>query len=316
MSRHILDGSGWVWFIPLHNGTTSVGVVMNQEMATKKRKASMTTSGREFYVESIKDARGISLLLKEAALEGELRNASDWSYSASSYGGPYMRIVGDAGAFIDPYFSSGVHLALAGGLSAAVSICASLRGNCDEATAWNWHSHTVANRFNRFLLVVLAATRQIRAREAPVMNKQGDNGFDDAFTIIRPGMPVHYSICGMVRLIEIILVIQGIADIPGKVSRKEVSDAVKYTVDVVRRTRDQDEEGRWTDKHDALSLEEQELVAVMNTLAQAYTTGEVYDDMVARVERGRLGLVKIDESTSAGGSAALNEIPKAMEILA
>lgn len=187
--RCIIDGSGWVWFIPLHNATTSVGVVMKQDLAMEKKKATASTSSRSFYLESIKGARGISKLLENATCDGEVKSASDWSYSASSYGGPYLRIVGDAGAFIDPYFSSGVHLALSGGLSAAISICASLRGDCDEGIAWDWHSHAVATRFSRFLLVVLSATRQIRAREAPIMNKRGDGNFDDAFTIIRPGKP-------------------------------------------------------------------------------------------------------------------------------
>ncbi len=30
-----VDASGWVWFIPLHNGTHSVGIVMNQAKATE-----------------------------------------------------------------------------------------------------------------------------------------------------------------------------------------------------------------------------------------------------------------------------------------
>ena len=105
---------------------------MNQEMATKKKKLSSVTSSRAFYLESVEGARGISRLLEPATLDGDIKQASDWSYNASSYGSSHLRIVGDAGAFIDPYFSSGVHLALSGGLSAATSICASLRDDCEE----------------------------------------------------------------------------------------------------------------------------------------------------------------------------------------
>lgn len=160
---------------------------MNQEMSTQKKKESTTDNGRDFYIESIKDAHGVTHLLQNAKLDTEVKHASDWSYSASEYASPYVRVVGDAGCFIDPYFSSGVHLAFSGALSAAVSISASIRGHCDETQAWKWHSTGVRDRFTRFLLVVMSATKQIRARDAPILNNQGEDGFDDAFTIIRPG---------------------------------------------------------------------------------------------------------------------------------
>lgn len=189
------DGSGWAWFIPLHNGTTSVGIVMNQAMSTQKKKATVAPSSRDFYLESIQEARGVAHLLSKAELASDIKYASDWSYSASTYGSPFLRIVGDAGAFIDPYFSSGVHLALSGALSAAVTICAAIRGDCDEQTAWKWHSNLVAERYTRFLLVVLGATKQIRHKDAPVMNDSDEDGFDRAFSIIRPGMLFFLLFC-------------------------------------------------------------------------------------------------------------------------
>lgn len=161
---------------------------MNQAMSTQKKKATVSPSSRDFYLESVQEARGVAYLLSKAELATEIKYASDWSYSASTYASPFVRIVGDAGAFIDPYFSSGVHLALSGALSAAVTICAAIRGDCDEQLAWKWHSNQVAERFTRFLLVVLGATKQIRSKDAPVLNDSDEDGFDRAFSIIRPGM--------------------------------------------------------------------------------------------------------------------------------
>ena len=172
---------------------------MNQNMSTDKKKAMASPSSREFYLDSIQEARGVAHLLSNAELASDLKYASDWSYSASTYGSPYLRIVGDAGAFIDPYFSSGVHLALSGALSAAVTISAAIRGDCDEQTAWQWHSNQVAERFTRFLLVVLGATKQIRHKDAPVLNDSDEDGFDRAFSIIRPGM-LSFSECSCLRL--------------------------------------------------------------------------------------------------------------------
>ncbi|KAJ5098538.1 hypothetical protein N7532_005539 [Penicillium argentinense] len=161
------DESGWAWFIPLHNGTASVGIVRNQELAT----AGKIQSGldlKEFYLETLnKVAPDIRQLLGNGELSSTVKSASDYSYNASSYAIPYARIVGDAGCFIDPYFSSGVHLALVGGLSAATTICAALRGDCEEPAAANWHSKKIADSYTRFLLVVLSAYRQIRSHEDP-----------------------------------------------------------------------------------------------------------------------------------------------------
>lgn len=161
---------------------------MNQAMSTDKKRHAAELNGKEYYLQCIQDAPGVAHLLSKAELSTDIKYASDWSYSASSYASPYLRIVGDAGAFIDPYFSSGVHLALSGALSAAVTICASMKGDADEKTCYEWHSKGVTERYTRFLLVVLGATKQIRSKDAPVMNKAGDDGFDDAFSIIRPGM--------------------------------------------------------------------------------------------------------------------------------
>ena len=66
--------------------------------------------------------------------------------SASTYANPFVRIVGDAGCFIDPFFSSGVHPALASGLSAAVTICAAKKGDLNERAAAEWYSKKVAEQ--------------------------------------------------------------------------------------------------------------------------------------------------------------------------
>lgn len=55
-------------------------------------------------------------------------------------------------AFIDPYFSSGVHLAIAGGLAAAAGICGVIKGEITEQEAANWHTAKVDSSYNRFVL--------------------------------------------------------------------------------------------------------------------------------------------------------------------
>jgi flavine halogenase len=108
-------------------------------------------------------------MVRDEAEFAAIRTACDYSYSASSYAGENYRIVGDAAgkfycacisscwsdrnfvmaAFIDPFFSSGVHLALTSGLAAAASIASSIRGDCSESDAAEWHTQRVGISYTR-----------------------------------------------------------------------------------------------------------------------------------------------------------------------
>lgn len=140
-------------------------------------------------LQTLKETPGIAKLLENAYLSSEdLKTASDWSYSASEYASPNLRIAGDTGCFIDPLFSSGVHLAINSGLSAATTICASLRGNCTEEDAIVWHTNKVAEGYTRFLLVVTSSLEQIHGREENILNDLNEPGFDKAFEHFKPSI--------------------------------------------------------------------------------------------------------------------------------
>lgn len=187
LSEALTDQGGWCWAIPLHDGTLSVGIVMRQDLLVARKRALGSPSPAELYQDCLALAPNIHGRLSEAEfVSTAIKTGSDWSYSASSYAGPNFRLVGDAGCFIDPYFSSGVHLALAGGLSAAMTIQASRRGECSEFQAAKWHSAKVAESYSRFLLVVMTALRQIRRGEEPVLSDFDEDGFDKAMGFFRP----------------------------------------------------------------------------------------------------------------------------------
>lgn len=187
-NTYVSDASGWVWAIPLHNGNTSVGVVRNQAVVTQKKQEMESPSSKDFYLVCLQGAPGILKIIGDGELVSDIQNASDWSYSASGYASPHVRVAGDAGCFIDPYFSSGVHLALSSGLSAATTICAARRGDCDEATAAQWHSNKVSEGYTRFLLIVLTALKQIRMADEAILSDFDEDGFDRAFAFFRPSM--------------------------------------------------------------------------------------------------------------------------------
>ncbi|PYH34507.1 NAD(P)/FAD-dependent oxidoreductase [Aspergillus neoniger CBS 115656] len=211
------DASGWIWAIPLHNGTTSVGVVRHQNIVKARKQAMGAPSTKDYFLGCLHEAPGIMDLVQDAELVSEVKSASDWSYNASSYVAANVRIVGDAGCFIDPLFSSGVHLALLGALSAAASICASMKGQCSERAAGEWHSKKVREAYTRFLLFVSSAYGQMAHKDRPILNELGEESFERALDIFRP-------------------IIQGTVDTNGKIAEKEIQESIEFCVRVLRRS--------------------------------------------------------------------------------
>ncbi|MEV5019789.1 tryptophan 7-halogenase [Streptomyces sp. NPDC053780] len=126
--------SGWFWYIPLSPTLTSVGAVVRREDADKVQ------GDREKAFNSlIAECPMISEYLSDATrvttgTYGELRIRKDYSYQQTHFWRPGMILVGDAACFVDPVFSSGVHLATYSGLLAARSINSVLAGELDEKT--------------------------------------------------------------------------------------------------------------------------------------------------------------------------------------
>lgn len=164
-----------------------MGIVMRQDIFFAKKKAAGSPPPEELYRNCLKLAPQINELLKNGSISADVKMASDWSYNASAYAGPNFRLVGDAGCFIDPYFSSGVHLALSSALSAATTIQAARRGDCSEKTAAKWHTSKVTEGYTRFLLVVMICLRQLRKPNHSILSGEEDDGYDEAFGQIQPG---------------------------------------------------------------------------------------------------------------------------------
>ncbi|KZP00964.1 putative halogenase [Calocera viscosa TUFC12733] len=189
------DESGWGWFIPLHDGTTSVGIVEEQAASIQKKQAAKAansgTTMKEHYLRQMKLCPGLMKLVADAELVDDgvtpvVRSASDYSYTATNYGGDHYRLVGDAGAFIDPLFSSGYHLALTDALSAAVTIASSIRDEVSEKDCIEFHDAKVSLAFTKFLVAVLSCYSQIRQQSAAVLSDINESDFQRAFDIINP----------------------------------------------------------------------------------------------------------------------------------
>ena len=120
---------GWMWMIPLPGGVMSVGAVCRPEYL-KQRKGRTV----EFLLETLRQNAALAARIESATLIGnEVRVTGNYSYDSSRMGGPGWVMVGDAFAFLDPVFSSGVYLAMSGAEQAVKMVDEALRDPKREA---------------------------------------------------------------------------------------------------------------------------------------------------------------------------------------
>jgi len=109
---------GWLWFIPLHDGTTSIGAVCWPSYMKTRR-----TSPEQFLLDTIALCPALSERMRGAALVSPVTATGNYSYSSGRRGAAENYIMlGDAFAFIDPIFSSGVFLAMQGAFEGADTV--------------------------------------------------------------------------------------------------------------------------------------------------------------------------------------------------
>ena len=153
---------GWFWFIPLRDGTTSVGAVCRPAYLRTRR-----TDPTTFLMRTIALAPEIADRLKDAELTAPVTATGNYSYTAKRMTGPGYLLVGDAWAFIDPVFSSGVLLAMNSATLGADLVDAVLRDPAREpvlhreferkvrmgVTAFSWLIYRMTNPVIRKLFM-------------------------------------------------------------------------------------------------------------------------------------------------------------------
>ena len=114
---------GWMWNIPLRDGWSSVGAVVDSETG---REGIRNLGALGFLEAQIAAAPQMARMLADAHMVADPEVVRDWSYRCEALHGPGYILVGDAGCFIDPLFSSGVHLALTSASLAAAAVASAL----------------------------------------------------------------------------------------------------------------------------------------------------------------------------------------------
>jgi flavin-dependent dehydrogenase len=105
-----LAKNGWFWMIPLPGEVMSVGFVGNQD-AFRRRDGTLA----DLLAQKIEGSPSVRARMQGAARISEVHSAGNYSYRADTAWGEGWMMIGDAFAFIDPVFSSGVLLAMTAG---------------------------------------------------------------------------------------------------------------------------------------------------------------------------------------------------------
>ena len=172
---------GWLWFIPLHDGATSVGAVV-WPYYLKSR----STPVGEFFLATIALCAPLAQRLASATLISEVEATGNYSYTSTRSHGEGYLLLGDAYAFIDPVFSSGVMLAMNSAFVGADAVDACLRTPARAGAAlrafdrsmrrgpreYSWFIYRVTTPTMRELL--LAPRNLLRMKEALMSVLAGD----------------------------------------------------------------------------------------------------------------------------------------------
>ncbi len=134
----VMCAEGWFWIIPIDERRDSIGLVMDADAA--RRVGVPADRMLEWGI-----ARCPLLRRRTAAAERPAGNVvcADFSYRCEPFSGPGYFLVGDAAAFLDPIFSTGVCLGMMSAVEAGRGVIAMLRHGAS--------ARRVRRRYNRFV---------------------------------------------------------------------------------------------------------------------------------------------------------------------
>lgn len=118
----IITNAGWYWLIPFADGTTSVGVVLDVARygGIEGGLDAQFDAAIEATPEAKRQLSAARRLFPAAAVQ-------NFSFKVSQTHGDGFAMIGDAAGFLDPIFSSGILIGMAGAERAALDVAAAVK---------------------------------------------------------------------------------------------------------------------------------------------------------------------------------------------
>ena len=105
-TNHIIGDGWWSWWIPLKGGDTSVGIVIDQRLVPWPQEGG--TLGERLKAFLMKHPVARELLADAEYCEEDMHWRKNLAYYSTTFAGDGFVLVGDAAAFMDPFYSPGM----------------------------------------------------------------------------------------------------------------------------------------------------------------------------------------------------------------
>src|SRR5262249_49675639 len=154
--RLFIFPDGWFWWIPFAGDLTSIGCVAHSK-TVRGREGSLEALFHDMVGRCAKVGEG----LRHARRVSPVQSAANFSYRTTEVAGDRFLCVGDALAFVDPIFSSGVYVAMQTGEMAASQILTAFADGRFEARRFRRYTkrvHRGVSPFVRFIRRVVRAS--------------------------------------------------------------------------------------------------------------------------------------------------------------
>jgi len=146
-TNHMVGDGWWAWFIPLKGGDTSVGVVIDERFARLPEEGPIGDRIKRFL-----SVHPLARELLENAHweEGDVHWRKNLPYVSTTFAGDGFALVGDAGAFLDPFYSPGLDWVSFSCMSAVRLILAQQKGEQPLADLVARHNRNFAGSYKRW----------------------------------------------------------------------------------------------------------------------------------------------------------------------
>jgi len=184
-------GNGWIWFIPLRDGITSVGAVCSPDYLKQRRGET-----EAFLLRTLDSVASASERMVAAQRVAPVHVTGNYAYECSRMSGPGWALLGDAWNFVDPMFSSGVYLAMNSAELGADAIDQALREPARETEVMQALERRLARGLDEFKWFIyrftsptmkrlFAAPRNVLQVEQAVVSMLAGDVFDAPTVIWR-----------------------------------------------------------------------------------------------------------------------------------
>jgi flavin-dependent dehydrogenase len=112
----LLPKGAWIWIIPFKDGITSVGVVSSSDQFDGEK------DFEAYLTRRLHGSPRVTEMMKNAKRCSEVRRIGNYSHTSEKFYGDRWILSGDAALFLDPIFSSGVHMSVSTSTFAARTV--------------------------------------------------------------------------------------------------------------------------------------------------------------------------------------------------